>query len=172
MNIAATKETDVTMNTASYISMDNFANICGRKVSTIQKRYKDIPGIVKDGSRYMVLQGTRYPFSYKRYKLDSSSDRRYVLLKAISKYEYISYKELKLSPSQFEKMLLDFEQAGLVQKNDHDNRFGANGYDCTAKGDDLLAQIEKKGWREKAEFAAKIFAEILGEAIVKMITKE
>ena len=38
-----------------YINMEEFAKKSGVKESTIKKRYKDIPGITKEGSSFTIL---------------------------------------------------------------------------------------------------------------------
>ena len=70
------------------------------------------------------------------------------LLKAISKYQYISHKELRDEQKQVEDMLRDLLSAGLIRPNNLSNTYGANAYDCTAKGDELLKQKESNAKNE------------------------
>ena len=126
------------------ISFDEFVAICGLKKSTIQRRYKMIPGIEKVNGEYRVLSGTRYPFNMRRYKIQDARDRRYVLLRAISEYKYISHLELKIENKQFEEILKEFLSAKLIKENGLSNHYGANAYDITSKGLDILGKEKAK----------------------------
>ena len=126
-----------------YIDFEEFVNNAGVKESTIKRRYKKIPGVIKTQKGFRVISGTRYPYNIGNTKLDSSEARRYVLLKAISKYQYISHKELRLEQQQFVDMLRDLLSAGLIQRNNLSNTYGANAYDCTPQGDELINQKDK-----------------------------
>ena len=55
----------------------------------------------------------------------------------------ISHKELKVEHPQFVDMLKDLLSAGLIQPNHLSNQYGANAYDCSMKGDELLKKILK-----------------------------
>lgn len=126
-----------------YIEFEDFVNNTGVKESTIKRRYKKIPGVIKSKKGFRVISGTRYPYNIGNTKLDTSEARRYVLLKAISKYQYISHKELRLEPPQFEAMLRDLLSAGLIQVNNLSNAYGANAYDCTPLGDEFINRTDK-----------------------------
>ena len=141
-----------------YISMEEFANKVGIKESTIKKRYRDIPGITKEGNTFTILSGTRYPCDKRRIKPKDSGDRRYLLLRTISDYRYISHEHLMLEEKQFNDMLVEFLQAGLIKKNGLCNPLGANAYDCTAKGDALL----KKQKNDVIHYLTLLSAEALG----------
>lgn len=124
-----------------YIDFDEFVNISGVKKSTIIKKYKKIPGIEKYGKEYRVLSGTRYLFSdIHKYKLNNSYKKRYVLLKAISKFRYISHKELLVEQKQFVQMLNELLSAELIKPNNLSNSYGANAYDCTEMGAKLACE--------------------------------
>ena len=84
-----------------YIELDDFVNISGVKEATIKKNYKRIPGFQKTDAGFRILSGTRYPFNLRNTNLDDSISKRYTLLKAISKYQYISHKELRVEQKQF-----------------------------------------------------------------------
>ena len=147
-----------TKEVARYISMEEFAKKSGIKESTIKKRYKDIPGIAKEGSSFTILSGTRYPCDKRRIKPKDSGDRRYLLLRTISDYRYISHEHLMLEEKQFIDMLEEFLQAGLIKKNGLCNSFGANAFDCTVKGDALL----KKQKKDVIHYLTLLGAEALG----------
>lgn len=131
-----------------YIELDDFVNISGVKETTIKKNYKRIPGFQKTEIGFRILSGTRYPFNLRNTNLDDSISKRYTLLKAISKYQYISHKELRVEQKQFEDMLRDLLSAELIRPNNLSNTYGANAYDCTVKGDKLLKQKESNAKNE------------------------
>ena len=141
-----------------YISLEEFVKKSGVKESTIKKRYKDIPGITKEGNSFTILSGTRYPCDKRRIKPKDSGDRRYLLLRTISEYRYISHEHLMLEEKQFNDMLAEFLQAGLINKNGLCNSFGANAFDCTVKGDALL----KKEKNDVIRYLTLLGAEALG----------
>ena len=77
-----------------YISIAEFSSIAGVSEDTIKKKFKSIPGIVFEKGEYKVLIGTRYPCDIHRYKIKDSADKRYVLLKMISEYKYITCNDI------------------------------------------------------------------------------
>lgn len=118
-----------------YIEFDDFVNMAGLKKATIIKNYKKIPGIERTDKGYRVLSGTRYLFTdIHKYKMDDAYEKRYVLLRAISRYKYIGHKELRIEKKQFEQMLTDLISADLIKPNNLSNNYGANAYDCTERG--------------------------------------
>ena len=132
-----------------YIDFDDFVNNTGLKKSTIQRNYKKIPGIEKKDDKYLVLSGTRYWFSdLHKYKIEDSYEKRFVLLKAISKFRYIGHKELRVEKSQFDNMLRDLLSAGLIEPNNLSNCYGANAYDVTDKGALLVHKTDKTAKKE------------------------
>lgn len=148
-----------------YISMEEFANKVGIKESTIKKRYRDIPGITKEGNTFTILSGTRYPCDKRRIKPKASGDRRYLLLRTISDYRYISHEHLMIEEKQFNDMLVEFLQAGLIKKNGLCNPFGANAYDCTAKGDAILKKQKSETIRELTLLTAEALGTLAGAAL-------
>jgi hypothetical protein len=141
-----------------YISMEEFAKKVGVKEETVKKRYQEIPGITKEGNTFTILSGTRYPCDKRRIKPKDSGDRRYLLLRTISDYRYISHEHLMLEEKQFIDMLEEFLQVGLIKKNGLCNSFGANAFDCTVKGDALL----KKQKKDVIHYLTLLGAEALG----------
>ena len=148
-----------------YIGMEEFAKKVGVKEETVKKRYLEIPGITKEGNTFTILSGTRYPCDKRRIKLKDSSDRRYLLLRTISDYRYISHEHLMLEEKQFDDMLAEFLQARLIKKNGLCNSFGANAYDCTAKGDDLLKKQKKEVIHELTILCAEALGTFTGAMI-------
>lgn len=122
------------------ISIEEFAQQCGYKPETIKRNYKEIPGITKEGSNYVIEYGTRYPFSIKVHKIKNSAEKRYAVLKAISEYKYIDSQMLSVPEESFEFIINDLVERKLIAKNGIDNKRGANGYDCTSLGDEIASK--------------------------------
>ena len=154
-----------TKEVVRYISMEEFAKKVGVKEETVKKRYQEIPGITKQGNTFIILSGTRYPCDKRRIKPKDSGDRRYLLLRTISDYRYISHEHLMLEEKQFDDMLAEFLQARLIKKNGLCNSFGANAYDCTAKGDDLLKKQKKEVIHELTILCAEALGTFTGAMI-------
>lgn len=143
-----------------YIDFDEFVNNSGVKKSTIKRNYKHIPGLSKTEEGFIVVSGTRYPYNLRNTKLEDYSSKMYTLLKAISRYKYISHKELRVEHRQFEAMLRDLLSAGLIQSNGLSNTYGANAYDCTVLGGEFMSKTDKDAKNELIErisFAAGTF---------------
>ena len=151
--------------TIEYISFDEFVNNTGRAESTIKKRYKEIPGITKTKEGFQVVSGTRYPCDLHRHKFKNSGDRRYALLKAISKYQYVTHKDLSIEHTQFEDMLRELLSAGLIRQNNLFNTYGANAYDCTPAGDELIQRTDKEAKSELINLIASAAGTFTGAVI-------
>ena len=151
-----------------YIEFDEFVNNSGFKESTIKRNYKRIPGLQKTKNGYRVVSGTRYPYNLGNTKIEDSASKRYVLLKAISNYKYISHKELRVEHHQFETMLRELLSSGLIQRNNLSNTYGANAYDCTPLGDELISHKDKKAKQELFKTIAETAGTFTG-AIVSQI---
>ena len=151
-----------TKEVVRYISMEEFAKKVGVKEETVKKRYQEIPGITKEGNTFTILSGTRYPCDKRRIKPKDSGDRRYLLLRTISDYRYISHEHLMLEEKQLIDMLEEFLQAGLIKKNGLCNSFGANAYDCTAKGDAVLKKQKKEAIHDLTILCAEALGTFAG----------
>ncbi len=140
-----TKEENA-MSKHKYISFDEFVANSGYKRDTVIKRCKknEIPGITQKGDEYLVLSGTRYPYNIRRNKLNNSAKRRYILLKAISEFKYISHLELKMEKRQFSNMINELLEYGFIRKNNLSNKYGTNPYDCTIEGESFLDNCNTK----------------------------
>ena len=152
----------------SYIEFDEFINNSGVKESTIKRNYKHIPGLIKNGKEFRVISGTRYPYNLGNTKIEDSASKRYVLLKAISNYKYISHKELRVEYHQFETMLRELLSSGLIQRNNLSNTYGANAYDCTCLGDKLISHKDRKAKQELLNMIAETAGAFTG-AVVSQI---
>lgn len=149
-----------------YIEFEDFVSNTGLKKSTVERNYKKIPGIEKKNDKYIVLSGTRYWFSdLHRYKIDDSYQKRFVLLKAISKFRYISHKELRIEKPQFDKMLRDLLSAELIEPNNLSNCYGANAYDVTDKGATLMHKNDKTAKTELITAIAEVAGTFTGAII-------
>lgn len=127
----------------SYIDFDVFVNNSGVKESTIKRNYKQIPGVIKDGKQFRVVSGTRYPYRLRGANIEDHGAKCYTLLKAISKYKYISHSMLGVEQQQFEDMLKELLIAKLIKPNNLSNSYGANAYDSTLLGDDFIKRTDK-----------------------------
>lgn len=147
------------------ISIDEFVRISQRKISTIRKNHAHIPGLKFHEGKYDILKGTRYPCDLHRYKIKDSADRRYLLLKAISEYEYIDHVKLKIYHEQFIDLIKELLDAGLIRENHLHNHYGANAYDCTALGDALLKKRKYEAIKEITEIVASAAGSFVGNVI-------
>lgn len=156
------------LGNSMYISLDDFARNASVSVRQVKHRYKEIPGISKIGKNYVVLSGTRYPCDLHRYKMEDSARRRFLLLKTISQYKYITHMDLKIEQRQFEEMIRDFLSAGLIKPNHLPNEYGANAYDCTPQGDHLLKMSEKEAINEMVSIIAGAAGTFAGAVLSKV----
>lgn len=150
---------------AQYISFEEFVHNSGMKKRTVLKRYKDIPGITKKNDGFLVLSGTRYPCDLHRYGLKNSGEKRFALLKAISEYRYVCHMDLKVEQRQFQDMLRDLLSAGVIQLNNLDNTYGANAYDCSPLGDELLKQERNQARETLVKLVAQAAGTYTGAVI-------
>lgn len=125
------------------VSIDDFLQIAGVKISTVKKKKDEIPGLSYANGKFDIIKGTRYPFYLHGRKIKDSADRRYLLLLAISQYKYVDHLKLKVYPEQFEALLKELLDGELIKLNHLYNHYGANAYDCTSKGDEILKMKEK-----------------------------
>ena len=147
------------------ISIDDFVRIAGVKEITIRKNKDKIPGLSYDKGTYNIIDGTRYPCDLHRYKITNSADRRYLLLKSISEYKYVSHLDLGLYHPQFVEMIKELLDAGLIQPNNMTNHYGANFYDCTTAGDDLLKRKKINAINEITNLIATAAGKFVGAII-------
>lgn len=147
------------------IDIDEFVIITNKKEKTIRNNRHKIPGLKYDKGVYIIEKGTRYPCDLHRYKIKDSADRRYVLLKTISEYKYICNKDLKLYQEQFVSLLGELLEAGLISENNMPNHYGANAYDCTPKGDQLLKETKNKAKKEISNIVASAAGIFVGAVI-------
>lgn len=151
----------------SKITIEEFQKIAGVKEATIRKNKDKIPGLTYAKGIYDILKGTRYPYDYHRYRIKDSADRRFLLLKAISEYKYIGHDSLKVYKEQFVELIGDLLKAKLIRENNLPNHYGANAYDCTPRGDELLKKKNTEAIREIADLVAAAAGTIAGKIIAE-----
>ena len=148
-----------------YVDIETFLPVAGKSETTIYRRRKEIPGLLYEDGTYIILEGTRYPCDLHRYKIEDSGDRRYVLLKTISANQYICAQDLGLYQKQFESLLEDLLLSGLIRYNGMSNTFGANAYDCTPRGDEVLDRGKGRAKKEMAELIGIVSGSFIGSVM-------
>ena len=156
------------MEEIKYISIKEFIHNANIKISTFKRNYKKIPGVVRNNEGFLILSGTRYPCDLHRYKLKDSAEKRYALLKTIGEYKFISHKDLRVELMQFEQMLRDLLSAGLIQENKLSNKYGANAYDCTMDGENIIQQKKSNGLIAISKLIAECAGIFTGSIISNM----
>ncbi len=151
------------------ISIDDFLIIANVKLSTVRKNKEKIPGLKLINGNYDILKGTRYPADFHRYKIKNSEDRRFLLLKAISEFKYVDNFTLHLYQEQFVGLIRDLLTAELIRENHLFNRYGANAYDCTPKGDDLIKSRKTIAVQEITNLVASAAGNFVGTVISQQI---
>lgn len=146
----------------SYISLEEFSEICGVRPTTIKKRYLEIPGVIRTGNTYQVIEGTRYPVDKRTIRAKNREEKAYVLLKTISEERYISNADLGLYQDQFNELLTDLFNANLIRRNSLGNENGANSYDITLGGSALLRREKESAIEQIVLLTAKAGGTFLG----------
>ena len=150
----------------TYISIENFANRYEIMPETVLKRHEEIPGLRKNGEVYEVIDSARYPVDKRWLKGKTSGEKRYELLKSISNYRYIDHNLLKVSKASFDLLIKQLRDVHLIEENGSGNIDGANAYDCTSEGDELLKQSKRK----VIIFIAELVGRCLGEMTEAILT--
>lgn len=147
------------------ISIEQFVQNSGYKESTIFKNRNKIPGLKYIDGEYIIIKGTRYPYNLGANKLKDAADRRYCLLDAISKFKYIDSDMLRLEQEQFEEILKELLDADLIKENHLGNKYGANAYDSTPKGDRVLENKRKEAKQEITKLISSAAGHFTGAVI-------
>lgn len=161
-----------TKSKKEYITLEEFSKMCGKKETTIIKKYKEIPIIKKEKGEYKVLKGTRYPCYIKRYSIKDDYDKRYAVLSSISKQLYIDEKMLGVYSGTFKNYLKDLLVAGYIRANNNGNTYGANAYDCTAEGAEFIKKRKENIKKDFATTAATIAGTFVGEIVSSVYNQE
>lgn len=148
----------------SYITLDEFSRISGVKEETVKRKYKEIPGITKSGNTYLVLEGTRYPVDRRTIRPKTREEKVYYLLKAISEERFISSDNLGLYDEQFSELITALLRANLIKNNCLCNDYGANQYDITPDGSDLLRNKKVEATRLICSTLADLAGTFVGSA--------
>lgn len=156
------------MDNKQLIDIAQFLEIAGVKENTVRKNKDKIPGLTYESGEFTILRGTRYPYNLRSAKLNDSADRRYYLLDAISKYKYIDSVKLKMYQEQFDDMLRELLDAGLIKENGLCNHYGANAYDCTIKGDEILKNHKAEAVLLISQIVSASVGHFVGAAISEM----
>lgn len=150
------------------ISIEEFLEIAGVKLETVKKHKDEIPGLLYSDGYIRIIEGTRYPCFYKD-KIENFADRRYLLLRAISENKYIDHQKLRVYPAQFKDLLKDLLDADLIRENHMANHYGANAYDSTPKGDELLHLTKRKAIKEIAILVAEFSGHFTGAVLSEVL---
>ena len=145
------------------ISLKEFAERISVSEEWILRRQHEVPGIEKVGDEVRVRRGTRWPLKMN-FKMDTAEEKRYVLLRAISEFKYIDAKMLKIEEKSFELMLREFLKTGIIAKNGTGNTYGANGFDCTSKGDDIIKKRKSRAMEELSRIIGTAIGAILSSS--------
>lgn len=151
------------------VTIEEFERIAGVKEATIRKNHDKIPGLTYRDGAYEILSGTRYLCDFSKFKMDDSNQKRYVVLKAISQNKYVSSIDVRLYQEQFENMLKELLSAGLIQPNGVANHYGANAYDCTMLGEEVLKKRKNKCVEELANLVAGAVGTFTGKVISEVV---
>ena len=127
------------------MTVSELASISAISEKQLKKRWKKIPGALKEHGIITFPDGSRYPFDVHRYKFNNQMKRRLALLDAISHYRYVDHISLKMSEESFKSLIEELVAADLIKKNGTCNQYGANGYDTTLRYDEMNTyNISKK----------------------------
>lgn len=150
-----------------YISLSDFAARNNVSIATAKKRIRPYAKIEKIDGEESVLEGTRYPFSLRGQKYESMPEKQYLLLKAISHYKHIEASMLKLPAEQSFQLLLDsLREHRLIQENGVPGMTGADAYDCTEAGGQLLQKKKPKIVQE----ISRVTGTVAGAALKKILS--
>lgn len=155
------------MGKVKYISLQDFLYISNIKESTFRKNFKKIPGVTYKNRVFKILEGTRYSYNMRRSKPKTTENRMFVLLKAIDETKYINHLMLRSQPSEFRRLLAILLEAGLIERNDSSNIYGANAYSITMKG----IKYRKENRRESIRFITTLTAECSGILVGQIVSK-
>ena len=131
------------------MTLEEFSLMSGISVNQIKKRYREIGGITKDEEGYHIPNGTRYPIRRPTH-IESRNEKVYLVLKAIFLYKYIDAVMLRIPHESFELILEEMKTIGWIQENKTNNPFGANRFDTTLLGGEIIQKKKTEALREIA----------------------
>lgn len=155
------------MQEENLISLEVFANRYNKKEETVKRNISKIPGAIKKENIDYFCDSARYPYSLRNNKMKTSADRRYLLLLATSKFEYIDEKMLKMSKCSFNTMIKELIEKGLLVENGSNNKNGANAYDCSSLAEEILQKNRVKAMEELGKVLASIAGTFVNSATNK-----
>lgn len=147
------------------VSIEDFLQIAQVKLNTVKKNRNKIPGLSYINGSFDIVKGTRYPIDLHRYKIKNSADRRYLLLLAISQYKYIDHLILGVYQEQFEDLLKELLDGELIKPNHLYNEYGANAYDCTIKGDEIIKLKKEESVKKITEIVSSCAGHFVGAVL-------
>ena len=149
------------------MTVEELASISGLKEKTIRKNILKVKGArFSDNGRVFIPEGSRYPYSLHRYKLDSIDKRRIALLDATNRFRFVDHNDLKMSKKSFVTMLNELLDQGFLQENGSNNLFGANRYDTTLLYQQNKAEIKKMNLNTITSAAGHFLGAIINETLI------
>ena len=102
------------------MSIEEFANLSQYNINTVKKNLYKIPGANLED--LTVPEGSRYPYNLRNSKLKDVAERRYHLINATSKYNYIDSNMLHMTDNSFDTMVNELVERGIFQLNGSENQ--------------------------------------------------
>ena len=100
------------------MTVKELSDISGINEKTIIKNYKKIPGMQYLDNKWILPDGSRYPYNLRRNQLKNIEDRVCCLLKATADFKYVDHKMLKMPKEPFDRVLKDLVEYGVLEEND------------------------------------------------------
>ena len=126
------------------MTIDDLAKYSSVSQSTIKRKYRTIPGILKEETGFIIPDGTRYPFDVHRYGFKDMGTRYAALLDATSKNRYIDNEVLCIDEYSFRSMISDLLKVGYLCENGTGNMLGANRFNTTFKYEQIKKERANK----------------------------
>ena len=149
------------------MTLREFSLQCGISENQIRKRYKEIGGVEYIDGEWIIPNGTRYP-AKRLHHVDSFEEKVYALLKATSEYRYIDSKILHIPDESFNVIISVLLQQGWIQTNGIENPYGANHYDLTLIGANIINQRRYKSIEAISAMIARCAGDFTGRLINQM----
>lgn len=142
------------------MTVKELSDISGINEKTIIKNYEKIPGMQYLDNKWILPDGSRYPYNLRRNQLKNMEDRVCCLLKATADFKYVDHKMLKMPKEPFDRVLKDLVEYGVLEENENDNMYGANHYDITLK----YIEIKHNKKRQNVLLIAEFIGSFCGTA--------
>ncbi len=155
------------MDKINTTELQPFAERYRLKVATVIRRIQNggIPGIRLIGSKYTVMDGTRYPYDKRKIKKSFDTKRkRLELLRAIKDDRYIDESILGVEKRDFDAYLQDYLNAGFIEERGCENKYGANNYRTTDVGNRVFDSEKSKMMNQLMENAGIFMGELISHS--------